>query len=337
MNWYLQSGVDSDVIVSSRIRFARNLAGFPFQLKKQEDINALEKKIKDNLYGMGYGLQFFHLRDMDDITKMTLVEKNLITPQFALTKNENGSILINEEENICIMINEKDHLRLQVFASGLALENTLKLAIEIDQKLQEQLGYATSQKYGYLTSSPSDCGTGLRASVMVHLPGLLKTGNMMKIVDPMTKFGINIRGAYGEESESTGDMFQISNQVTLGITEKEIVDNLKIIIEKLREQERKARKFLTKDEIELEDQIKRSYGILKYGRKISSQEARRLISNLKLGTDLGIIDELTDFKVQKLYLYTKPANMQKMLGEQYDDIERDVKRAEVIHKILEEQ
>ena len=335
MNWYLQSSKDSDVAKSTRIRFARNIAGFPFKLKNKEMKEALENKIKDNLYGIGYGLKFFKLKDMDDITKMSLVEKNIISPEFV--SNKDVSILINDEENICIMIGEEDHLRIQVFNYGLDLENTLNLAIELDEKINETLGYAISKKYGYLTACPTNVGTGLRASVMLHLPALEHTGNVRNILNSVSNFGISIRGIYGENSKSTGDMYQISNRQTLGITEKEIIDRVKVIAEKIIEQERKARRMLTDNKIEFEDMIYRSYGILSNCRKISSKETRELLSNIKLGVDLGILDELTDLQVQKLYLYTKPANLQKYLGEQYDSYERDIKRAEVIKQILNER
>ncbi len=331
MNWYLQSSENSDVAKSTRIRFARNLQGFQFNTMQKE---AIENKIQEGLYQIGYGLKLLKLKDMDDITKMSLVEKNLISPEFALKKNEIGSILINEEENICIMIGNEDHLEIQVFSCGFELENTLNLAIEIDQKLEETYGYAVSEKYGYLTNCPNNLGTGLRASVMVHLPALSKTKNTRKVLEAIHSFGVNIRGVYGENTESTGDMYQISNQQTLGITEKEIVQNLKVIVDKIIEQERQARKLLTRDDLALEDIIYRSYGILSNCKKISSEETRTLLSNIKLGTDLGMLKELTDLKVQKLYLYTKPANLQKFLGEQYEAIERDIKRAEVIKQIL---
>lgn len=337
MNWYLQSSQNSDVAKSTRIRFSRNINGFKFNLSKKEDIEKLENKIKDNIYNIGYGLKFLKLKDMDDITKMSLVEKNLISPEFALNKNEIGSILINDEENICIMIGEEDHLKIQVFECGLDLENTLNLAIELDNKIGEVLGYCISEKYGYLTSCPNDVGTGLKASVMVHLPALARTKNIGKILNAINNFGMNISGLYGENTESLSDMFQISNKQTLGISEKEIAQNLNIIVEKIIEQERQARKILAKDELELEDIIYRSYGTLTNCRKISYEEIMKLLSDIKLGTDLGILKELTDLKVQKLYLYTKPANLQKYLGEQYEAIERDIKRAEVIKQIINEK
>ena len=334
MNWYLQSGKDSDVVVSTRIRLARNLKGFKFNITSNEEMEKLENKIKESLFSIGYGLKFFKLKDMDDITKLSLLEKNLISPELVLDKTQKGSIIINEDENICIMVNEEDHLRIQVFASGLDLENTLNLAIEIDEKLANSLGYAVSKKYGYLTTYPNNCGTGLKASVMLHLPALLRTGNMKPLVDTISRFEVNIRGIYGENSRAVGDMFQLSNQKTLGVTEKEIIENIYIIAQKLINKEREARKLLAKDDISLEDKVYRSYGILSNCRKISSEEARELLSDIKLETDLGILSELNDTRVQKLYLYTKPANMQKMLGNQYDGIERDIKRAETIKQIL---
>ena len=337
MNWYLQSGNDSDVARSTRIRFARNLNDFKFNLQKNEEIEQLENIVKENLFAIGYGLKFLKLRDMDDITKMSLVEKNLISPEFILNKNETGSILINDEENICIMIGEKDHLRIQVFSSGLDLVNTLNLAIELDEKIDEVLHYSKSKKYGYLTSCPSDVGTGLRASVMVHLPALTKTGNTKIVLEVISNFGINIRGVYGENSAASGDMYQISNKQTLGITEKEIIENMQVIVEKIIKQERKARKILADKSLDLEDEIYRNYGILSNCKKISSEETRILLSDIKLGVDLGILQELTDSKVQKMYLYSKPANLQKYLGQQYETIERDIKRAEVIKQIINER
>lgn len=337
MNWYLQSGKESDVIISTRIRFARNLQGFKFNLKTKAEIDKLKNKIKENVPSIGYGLKYLELKDMDDITKMSLVEKNLISPEYALNKNDTGAILINDEENICIMINDDDHLKIQVFSSGFELENTINYAIELDQKIEEILGYATNKKYGYLTSLPTNCGTGLKASVMVHLPALEKTRNIDKVFYTINNFGVNILGAYGQDDINNQNIYQISNKRTLGITEQEIIENIKVVANKLVEQERKARKFLAKDTIDLEDTIYRSYGILKNCRKISLDEAQNLISNVKMGTDLGILKELNDSKIQKLSLFTKPASMQKYLGEQYEPLERDIKRAEVIKQIMEEK
>ena len=317
MNWYLQSGKDSDVVISSRIKFSRNLKDFKFNLKDRNSIEQLENKIKDNLYLIGYDLKFIKLKDLDDITKQSLVEKNLITQDFAFNKSDVGSILINDEENICIMINDEDHLKLQVFTPGLDLENALNLAVEIDKKIGKVLGYATNKKYGYLTSNPNNCGTGLRASVLVHLPALLETGNINQIFDIVSRFEVNIKRMNNKIRADENDMFLITNKKTLGLTENEISESIKIIAQKITEQERRIRKILAKNSIELEDRIYRSYGILTNCRKISLEEANKLLSYVKLGTDLGILKELDDLRVQKLYLYIKPANMQKYLGSKY--------------------
>lgn len=335
MNWYLQSTQNSDVVKSTRIRLARNLREFKFNLKTQQEIENLENKIKEILYNLGYGLKFFKLKNMDNITNLSLVEKNLISKEFA--KDNLGSTLINDDENICIMIGGEDHLKIQVFNSGLDLENTLNLAIEIDEKIEENLQYATNQKYGYLTACPNNVGTALKASVILHLPALSKTGNAKKLLDAISRFGINVKSLTNSiAEENIQDMYQISNNQTLGITEKEIIENIKAISEKIIEQERIARKILTKNQLELEDMVYRSYGILTNCKKISTKEMQSLLSNIKLGTDLGILNELTDLKVQKIYLLTKNANLQKYLGSKLDYLDRDVARAKIIKDIVNE-
>lgn len=335
MNWYLQNGKESDVVVSSRIRLARNISEFPFETKcTKEDNDKIIEKLKEKMPSIGFGLKVLKLKDMDDLSKMSLVEKRLISPNFVLKQNEIGAIAINEEENICIMINEEDHLRLQVFAPGLEIESLLKLAMELDTKIEQNLSYAYNDKYGFLTACPTNVGTGLRLSVMVHLPALAATGNIPKILQIITNFGMNIRGIYGEGSKSKSDMYQISNKQTLGISEQEIINNMKIIVDKIIEQERLARKYLAKDSMELEDRVYRSYGILSNCKKLSSEESQELLSEVKLGTDLGIIKELTDLKVKKMYLYSKPANLQKYIGKQQNEYERDISRAEIIKQII---
>lgn len=337
INWYLQSGKDSDVVTSTRIRIARNIKNCKFDIiaSKQEKENILNK-IEEIAPKIGYGLKFIRLKDIDDLTKLSLIEKHLISPDFAVDKQEEGAILINNDENICIMINEEDHIRLQVFASGLELDNLLNLAEEIEGTIGKILNYAYNDKYGYLTECPTNVGTGMRASVMVHLPALTATGNINKVLEVVNDFGMNIRGLYGEGSDTQGNVYQISNKQSLGISEKEIVNNLKLITNKIIEQERTARKYLAKRSIELEDRLYRAYGILTNCRKISSDEAKKLLSDVKLGTDLGIIKEMNDLKVNKLDLYTKPANLQLYLGQTLNENERDIERAEVIKKIINE-
>lgn len=336
MNWYLQSGKESDVAISTRIRFSRNINGYSFNLSSDE-LESLENKIKESIYEIGYGLKYLRIKDMDEITKISLLEKNLVTEEFLNKNQDRKSILINDEENICIMIGEEDHLKIQVYSAGLELENTLNLAIELDKKIEEVLGYCVSKKYGYLTAYPSNLGTGLKASVMLHLPALRKTNNIKKVLQVISNFGVEVKGISSKEGNLIGDIYQISNKQTLGITEEEIVKNIKVIAEKIIKNERQARKYLANEGIDLEDEIYRSFGIFTNCKKITEEETIELLSNIKLGVDLGILREVTDLQIQSLYLYTKPANMQKRLGETLGKIEQDVKRAEIIKQIFKEK
>ena len=337
MNWYLQNGKDSDVVVSSRVRLVRNIAKYPFITKcSKEQLDKIIEEIKEITPSLGYGLKFIDLKDIDDITKVSLVEKHIISPDFVMNDKTHGAILINDEENICIMINEEDHIKLQAFSSGQDLENLMNLMVEIDEKLGDAVTYAYSKQFGFLTVSPTNVGTGMKASVMVHLPALTLTGNIGKVLHIVNNFGMNIRGMYGEGTQSQGDIYQISNHQTLGLTEEEIIKNITTIVDKVIEQERLARKYLTKNALELEDKVYRSYGILTNARKLTSEECKKLLSDVKLGTDMGIIKELDDAKISKLSLYTKPGNLQKYIGRQLDGYDRDIKRTEVIRQILEQ-
>lgn len=334
MNWYLQSNENSDVIRSTRIRLVRNINGLKFNLNSKEK-EMLKEKIKENLYSIGYDLKFLELKDMDVITKNSLVEKNIISQKYLAEESQTGSILINDLENICIMLGGENHLSIQVFESGLNLENTLNLAIEIEEKIGEISDYSISKKYGYLTKSLNDIGTGLKASVMLELPALAKTGNLKKILNTIRDFNINIDGEYGKTSKNLDYIYQISNKQTIGITEKEIVNNINVIAKSLIEQERQARRILLKEGLELEDTIHRSYGILTNCKKISYSEAKELLTNIKIGVDTGILDKINDFQVKRLFLYIKPANLQKYYGEEMDKIEQDIKRAELIKQIAQ--
>ena len=333
-NWYLQNGKESDVVVSTRVRLARNIAGHNFEnnadSKEKEEIL---RDVEGIIPNIGYNLQMLKLKDIDDVSLQALVEENIISPDFVEDKDDKKAIVINPEENICIMVNEEDHMRIQVFSEGFAIDELLNLATEVDRKIEKNIDYAFSEKYGYLTACPTNVGTGIRISVMVHLPALAKTRNLNKLLQIVNNLGMTVRGVYGEGSKSIGDMYQISNKQTLGITEQEISKNMKAIIEKIIEQERTARKYLTKNSIDFEDEIYRAYGILTNARKISTEEAEKLMSTVKLGTDLGIISELDDTKIKKMMLYIKPANLQKYYGKIMEPLERDVQRAKIIKEI----
>ncbi len=334
-NWYLQNGKESDVVVSSRVRLSRNLNDFNFlnrcSKEKQEEI--LEK-IKEIVPSLGYGLKFLKLDDLDEITILSLVEKHLISPEFAVKNKNAKAIIINDEENICIMLNEDDHIKMQVFSAGQELENIMNLVVELDEKLGEMVEYAYNKNFGYLTASPVDIGTGMKASVIVHLPALTLTGNLSKVLRVVNNLGMSIKGVYGEGSQNYGDLYQISNNQTIGITEKEIIANVKNITEKIIEQERTARKYLCKNEIELRDMVYRAFGVLTYASKLGTEECRKLLSEVKMGVDLGILNEIDDGKVRKLELYTNPGNLQKYVGKALDGYERELKRAEIIKQII---
>ena len=337
MNWYIQNGKESDVVLSTRVRLSRNLKGIPFKTRcTKEELKKVFDTLKEVTPLLGYNLKFIAMEDIDNLTKQTLVEKHIISPDFAKTKVPYTAIIINDEENICIMVNEEDHIKLQVFTSGLDVDNLLNLAIEIDEKLEKLVDYSYHEKYGYLTACPTNVGTGLKISALVHIPGLEMTGNLNKMLNIVNNLGMNVRGVYGEGSKAEGDIYQIANNQTLGITEKEIAKNLNLISQKIIEQERLARKYLAKNSLKLEDKIYRDYGILVNARRLSEEETIDLLSSVKLGTDLGIIKELTDKKVAELILYTKPANMQKRLGKELSVIEQEISRCEIIKQIVKE-
>lgn len=334
VNWYLET-TNEDTVISTRIRIARNLSDIPFMNKiSNEQAKNVINIVREAIKNTNYGLKVMLLKDMDDITKLSLVEKHIISPEFAMNKTEIGAIAINDEENICIMINEEDHLRIQTFSAGLNLDSTLSLAIEIEETIGKTVNYAYNEKYGFLTSCPSNVGTGLRTSVMMHLPALTKTRNIEKVLNVVNGFGMNIRGIYGEGTNSKGNIYQISNKQTLGITEQETIRNIKSITDRVIEQEKLARKIITKEAIELEDEVCRAYGLFTNCRKISSDECMLLLSEIRLGVNLGMIKELTEATLNKLEIFTKPANLQKRLGQVYTAKQRDIKRAEIIKRII---
>lgn len=337
MNWYLQNGKESDVVISTRVRLSRNIKGIPFITRASKDeLKEVYDKMKEITPSLGYNLKFLSLDDMDSITKQSLVEKHLISPDFAKTKMPYTAIIINDEENICIMVNEEDHIKLQVFTSGLDIDNLLNLAIEIDEKIESLVQYSYHEKYGFLTACPTNVGTGLKISTLVHIPALQMTGNLNKMLNIINNLGMNVRGLYGEGSKAEGDVYQVSNNQTLGITEKEIVKNLNLLAQKIIDQERLARKYLSKNSLKLEDEVYRSYGILVNARRLSEEESIDLLSKVKLGTDLGIIKELNDKKIRELMLFTKPANMQKRLSTKLSVIDQEASRCEVIKQITNE-
>ena len=332
MNWYLQRGKDSDVVIDCKIMFSRNLRNHRFNTKNLTEIQEIENEVKSKLQGIGYNLKFIKIKDLDELTKRSMLEKGLIDE--TTIKNENTSILVNDDENICIVLNSQDHIKIQVFNAGMELESTFNLAKEIDNKIDKIFDIAKSKKYGYLTSSPLDVGTGLKAEGTIHLPGLTMTGNIRKVVIAMNNLGVSFSSKYISGQENIGDIYKIKNKQTLGISEDTIIKNLKAISEKMIEQERAARSILGKNQVELEDMVYRNFGTLVNARKLKWRETIKLMSSVKMGVDMGVIKEISDDDVAKIYFYMEPANLQKYFNQNLDGYDRDIKRGEMIRNIV---
>lgn len=332
MSWYLEDGKDSDVVVSSRVRIARNIAGKKFvSTASDEELKDVLMTIKNS--NIDSDLHFINLSDLDELMKNSLVEKRVISRDL-LEMKETG-ILLNDTEDISIMINEEDHLRIQVMKPGFNLDEALSDAIKVDEKISSKINYAYNDKYGFLTACPTNLGTGLRASVMLHLPALRLTGKIEKVLEVVNKVNLNVRGVYGEGTEAIGDLYQVSNKISLGVTEEEIVENVKLIVQKLIEQERKAREYLKNQGETFEDKISRTYGNLVYARKMTYSECAKIISIVRLGISMGIITEIDNKKLDKISILTKPATLQKYLKKELSAEERDIERAKVIKQIIE--
>ena len=334
--WIIGKGPESDIVISSRIRIARNIEKIPFP--HQSESKDLEKVINEvnNILAANnkFGLNYIDINNLSKIDKNALVEKHLISPPHANSNHKRG-ILLNKNEDISIMINEEDHLRIQILKPGLQLDKCWQIADEIDNFFEEELDFAFSKKWGYLSACPTNMGTGLRSSVMVHLPALNITNNIEKMLGAVSQFGLAVRGLYGEGSKSAGNIYQISNQITLGQTEKDIISNLTSVTMQILEQEKQARKRLLNENKDfLLDKIKRANGILKYAHIISNEEALKLLSYLKLGIDLEIINDIKSSLLSKLMVLIRPAHLQKNFEKEISSDHRDVQRAKLIKKYI---
>lgn len=332
--WIVEEGYYSDVVVSSRIRLARNLLDLPFpHLMKQDDIDAQFNMIVKTIEAIEPKLDFWFLKDLRSLERQILVEKHLISPEHA--NSGKGGVLFNEDRSISIMVMEEDHLRIQAILPGLDLLEAFKIADEIDDLMEEKLDIAFNEKYGFLTSCPTNVGTGLRASAMLHLPGLVLTKQASRILSALTQVGVVVRGIYGEGTEAVGNLFQISNQITIGRSEDEIINNLYSIILKIIDQEKAARELLTR-EIEpiLLDRVYRAYGILTNARVITSEEALSLLSDMKLGIDLKILEGIDPTIFPKAMISIQPAYLQYSMGKEMSPMERDINRSQIIRNLL---
>ncbi len=335
--WLRGIGPASDIVTSSRIRLARNLnkALFAHWANKKQGEEVLDAA--KNAIGQTLLLKdslFLRLSTISPLDRQFLIERHLISYEHAQNPNYKA-VVIGDKEVISIMINEEDHLRIQVMRSGFNLQDAWRLAERIDKELETKLSYAFSPEWGYLTACPTNTGTGLRGSCMLHLPCLVMTKQMGKIIHAITKLGLTVRGLYGEGTEASGNFFQISNQVTLGQREDIILDNLERIIKQVLEHEQNARKSLfEQNRAVLEDQIWRSYGTLKNAHIITTDETVELLSSIRLGVDMGIIKEINRQTVNELFLLIQPAHLQKLDGKVLNTNERDLKRAALIREKL---
>jgi len=328
-----------DVVISSRVRLARNLDDYPFPFRmSNEQCRMVIERIKDAVFNSNNAMvknyKFVDLQKLSPIDKQVLVERHLISPDLAEGQRECGAI-ISEDETISIMINEEDHLRVQCLFSGMQIDNAWQLCSKIGMVLEEKMDFAFNGNNGYLTCCPTNIGTGIRASVMLHLPALVMTGYIRNILEACSKVGVAVRGIYGENSEASGNMFQISNQVTLGQAEEEIIAGITNIASQIIEQEKTLRNEMYKQNaFRFEDRVYRSYGIFINARIMTSEECLKLLSDVRLGVDVGIIKDISVETLNELMILIQPANLQKVMRKPLNAGERDVKRAELIRSRL---
>lgn len=339
--WLKGNGPESDIVISSRIRLARNLADFPFISRATEVDRAEIEKI---LHGRIEALRaagkapadslYLKVSELADVDRQFLVERQLISREHAESQGARA-VVIDPAEKFSVMINEEDHLRIQVMQSGLALTEAWEHINRLDDLIEEQVTYAFNERLGYLTACPTNTGTGVRVSVMLHLPALAITRQIEKVFKSLHKINLAVRGLYGEGSQATGDFYQISNQVTLGQTEEDLAKKVADVVPVLIEYERQAREFLIRESQEtLHDRVSRAFGILRTAQTISSEETMALLSSVRMGINLGLIGDLAIPTVNKLLIHTQPAHLQKLSGIELDQSDRNIERAAYLRRHL---
>ena len=326
----------SNVVITTRVRLARNLKNYPFPCKlsaqgREEVIEKVRDAVKNSNSVLADDFSFIKMSEVDPRRSVLLVEKRLVSPEF-ISDNTGRALLLSSDESLSIMINEEDHIRLQVITKGLSLEQAYDTADKLDTLLDENLDFAFDEKLGYLTQCPTNLGTGMRASVMLHLPALEKSRAISRIAGNLSKLGLTIRGAHGEGTEPKGALYQLSNQVTLGISEQAAIENLKNITLQLVAQEEQARERLCQS-MDVQDTIARSMGILKYAKLISHDEALKLLSNVRLGAIAGLLDADVE-AIDRLMTDVEPATLSVSAGKNLTPQERDTERAKLIQRVL---
>lgn len=337
--WLQGDGPACDIVMSSRIRLARNIAGVPFPNMGDYASNT---DVLEKIFHVLRKTPFFKngliakLSDLSDLEKQILLERHLISKEHLVNRLESG-IAISAKQDLSIMVNEEDHLRIQVLKSGFRLSECWSLIEDVDSELEKELDFAFSPQVGYLTACPTNVGTGMRASIMLHLPGLVLMELINKVMQAIIKLGMTVRGFYGEGSEVLGNLFQISNQVTLGKSEKDIISNLNRVLNLVVEHERNSRELMRqKNEQRLQDRIGRAYGILANAHIISSKETISLLSALRMGMDMGYVTGLDSGTTNELFIITQPAHLQHDAGELLDAEARDIRRSQLIRQRLKQ-
>lgn len=333
--WMKGTGPESEIVLGSRVRLARNIAGIPFPaVAGDEQLGVVTDQVEKATAQLDATPvpEFVRLTDVPALERQLLVEKHLISPQHAEQVNQKAVVLL-EKDAVSIMVNEEDHLRIQALFPGLQPLEAWALCSKVDDGYDARLSYAFSEERGYLTSCPTNVGTGMRASIMVHLPALGMTNQIRRVIGAVSQFGLAVRGMYGEGTEMQGSIFQFSNQVTLGRTEEEIIHHLTNVTRQIIDQERQARQYIeSRGRSQLEDRVWRSYGLLAHARNMSSHEAMQLLSDVRLGIDLGIVKGLEGRILQELLVMIRPAHLQRIMGKELSASERDHHRAELIRE-----
>ncbi len=344
MSWLEASGPGSHLVVSTRVRLARNLLNHRFATRNDPaEREAIWEEVDHaarNSAGLSRAVRFrvdrLPLLDRQLLHERHLASRELAAPEPGGRARPGGGILVQDEASA--MVNEEDHLRLQALRSGFALEAAWDLVSTLDTELGQRLAFAFHPEFGYLTSCPTNVGTGLRASVLVHLPGLVLTKEINKVLQALTQVGLTFRGLYGEGSEVVGNLFQLSNQTTLGKTERELLDRLGKLVRQVMETEERARQILLRDATAiLEDKVWRAYGLLRYARTLSFEETMNLLSGVRLGVGLGLIPNVGMYTLNKLLVFTQPAHLAAAQGRDLAEEELPVRRAAYVRQTLEQE
>ncbi len=335
--WLKGEGPKSNIAISTRVRVARNVKGHIYfnragDRQREETLDTVVSALKKS--GFFKNALFLRVKDVSELDRTFLVERHLMSREH-MRQFEHKALVVDESEIVSVMLNEEDHIRLQVIQSGFNITETWRIVDDIDTDLGRYLSFDYSGRFGYLTSCPTNTGTGLRASVMLHLPALAMTGQIDNVFDAISKLGLTMRGFYGEGTEALGDFFQISNQFTLGHSEMDILYNLERVINKIVLREEATREDLLKRKREeISDRIFRSYGTLKSARIITSDETIKLLSSIRLGVDLGLIKDINMARISEVLLFTQPAHLQKINNKELSPYERDIKRADLLRQKL---